>query len=128
MNKITPLLLVLFAVILSSCSAQPRKVNSEAAVVSAEAEEVTGPSREAVFVYNNTENLPSKLILALSSEPILLPSGYARLVGVVSGGKKTACFEIGGRGLALGEGEEIDDYRIVGIYGSHVVLKKYVSR
>ncbi len=81
------------------------------------------PSRETVYLYGN-KNSPSRFTLSLAGEPRLLPSGYARLAGLVSGQRWTACVEIGGRGLALGEGEGFDDYRIVRIGGDYVALEK----
>ncbi len=82
------------------------------------------PSRETVYLYGN-KNLPSRFTLSLAGEPRLLPSGYARLAGLVSGLRWTACVEIGGRGLALEEGEGFDDYRIVRIKGDHILLERH---
>ncbi|MBN3033221.1 MAG: hypothetical protein JW873_03920 [Candidatus Saganbacteria bacterium] len=118
---------------LSACAPQPAAVavDSYEPAVSAEVEAPPAASREALFVYSSNKNPPSRLVLSLTGEPRLLPSGYIRLVGVVSGpclpagrGKPTACLEIGGRGLALGEGESVDDYRIVRIAGDRLVLER----
>ena len=119
-------ILLLLAALLSSCAAERPKapVIIERPDLSAEAETAPAPSREAVFIYGGRKNLASRLILTLTGEPVLLPSGYVRLVGVVSGGKPTACLEIGGRGLALGAGETVDDYRIVGIGADSAVLER----
>jgi hypothetical protein len=126
MKQTTCLLLIVLAVLLSSCASQPSKglINNETTDISAEAEAVPIPSRESVFIYSGRKNPASRLILTLSGEPVLLSSGYIRLVGVVSGGKPTACLEIGGRGLALEEGETVDDYRIVSMGGDRVVLER----
>jgi len=126
MKRIRIVLLIAFAgIMLSSCSLQSHKpVLSEETAATEETEAAEIPSREAVFVYGNQKNSPSKLVLTFSSEPVLLPSGYVRLVGVVSGGRPIACLEIGGRGLALGEGELVDAYRVVGIGSNNVVLER----
>jgi hypothetical protein len=127
MKKTTCVLLIALALLLSACASQPpRKIvnNDSEPAVSGEAETVSEPSRESVFIYSKRQSLSSRLVLSLAGEPVLLPSGYIRLVGVVSGGKPTACLEIGGRGLALEEGETIDAYRIVRINGHTVVLER----
>jgi len=127
MKKIALILSLALVMFLSACSAQPSKprvINNEAAGVSEEPEAVAVPSREAVFVYGDRRSLSSRLVLTLAGEPVLLPSGYVRLAGVVSGRRKTVCVEIGGRGLALEEGETADDYRIVRISGDRVVLER----
>lgn len=127
MRKIALFLSLTMIVFLSACSSAPTKpviIDKEASGFSEEAEVVSAPSRESVFVYGNRKNAASHLILTLTGEPVLLPSGYVRLAGVVSGGRKTACVEIGGRGLALEEGEVIDDYRIVRINYDNVVLER----
>ena len=126
MRKTTCLLLIVLAVLVASCASQTPKVliSNETTGISAEAEAVPVPSREAVFIYGGRNRTASRLILTLSGEPVLLSSGYVRLVGVVSGGRRAACLEFGGRGLALGEGETVDDYRIVGIGSDQVVLER----
>jgi hypothetical protein len=116
-------LLFLFAVaacLLTSCAPQSEK----AAPITEETEEMTAPSREAVFIYDQKKSLPDKLNLGFASEPILLPSGYLRLVGVVSGGRPIACLEIGGRGLAVGEGESLDAYKVRSISRDRVQLER----
>lgn len=115
----------ILALLLSSCSfknSEPQGIIEDQA--SLEAEGIAAPSREAVFLYNDAKTLPKRVALNLAGEPVLLPSGYVRLVGVVSGGKPIACLEIGGRGLALGKGEMVNDYRIIGIAGDRVVLER----
>jgi hypothetical protein len=126
MKKIACFLLIPLVMFLAACAAQPRKVINDSAIstVSEEAEVVSVPSRESVFVYGNRKNLSARLVLALTGEPVLLPSGYLRLAGVVSGERKTVCLELGGRGLALTEGEAIDDYRIVRISDNTAILEK----
>ncbi|MDD5593986.1 MAG: hypothetical protein PHG97_04555 [Candidatus Margulisbacteria bacterium] len=125
MKKNAGLLLLALLVMLSACAAQPRKtiVNNDDAPAASE-EASASPSREAIFIYGSRKNLPARLILGLAGEPVLLPSGYVRLVGVVSGGRPIACLEIGGRGLALEKGETIDDYQVIRIDGDRVVLER----
>ena len=117
-------LLLLVPILLAACAPQPRQIAIEKPpAISDEVEATVVPSREPVFVYGNKSS-PARLVLFLTGEPTLLPSGYARLAGVVSGQRSTACVEIGGRGLALEEGENVDDYRVVRIKGDHVVLER----
>jgi hypothetical protein len=126
MRKIACFLLIPLVMVLSACAPQPRKTIKEDAIltVSEEAETASAPSRESVFVYGNRKTFSSLMVLTLTGEPVLLPSGYLRLAGVVCGERRTACLELGGRGLALEEGEVIDDYRIVRINHDTAVLEK----
>ncbi len=126
MKAYKPFLGILIIFILTSCSSHKRIEDSaiKENAVTEEAETVESPTREAVFVYGNPKDCPKRLVLTLAGEPVLLPSGYVRLVGVVSGGRPIACLEIGGRGLALGKGENINDYRVVGINDDSVVLER----
>lgn len=81
--------------------------------------------RGSVYVYGQARVTdPQQIILRLNGEPLLLPSGYARVVGVVSGVSPVACLEIGGRGLALGEGDRLDDYQVSEILEQSIVLQK----
>lgn len=111
--------------LLCSCAAKapaPARLE-ESDVASAEAEEAVA-SREAVFTYGSSKNLAPRLTLKISGEPVLLPSGYVRLVGVVSGDRQVACLDIGGRGLALEKGEMVDDYRVSRVSADSVVLER----
>ena len=122
-----PILIVIFlAIFLSACAPRPNQVeknaNSFVESTTEEVESVVEASREVVFTYGGQQNLPPRLILTLGGEPVLFPSGYVRLVGVVSGGKPTACLELGGRGLALGIDDSLDGYRMASIQGQEVVL------
>lgn len=107
---------------LSSCAAKNRNVSIDDGLAVATDEAVaTESTREPVFIYGDPK-LPKSLELKLSGEPLLFPSGYVRLVGVVSGWKPIACLEVGGRGLALGVGENVDGYTINCISEDRVVL------
>jgi len=122
--------LIFMSLTISSCTSRsPQTFQAiEPVTPSEEAETVEAPSREAVYTYSNQKKLAEKMILKFSSEPILLPSGYVRLVGVVSGGRPVACLEIGGRGLVLGKGGEIDDYRVCGIGNDYVLLERSAGK
>ncbi|MBI5078705.1 hypothetical protein HZB08_01615 [Candidatus Saganbacteria bacterium] len=113
---------LLTVVFLSSCSSYKEKPAVRERVteeVSSEAGSSPAPSSgEAVFVYGN----PDKIILTLGGEALLLPSGYARLAGVVKGEEWSACLEIGGREQAVAVGEVIDGYRIKSISGKNMDL------
>jgi hypothetical protein len=81
--------------------------------------------RGSVFVYGQGRSSGSaRITLQLNGEPLLLPAGYARVVGVVNGDSPVACLEIGGRGLALAPGDRVDDYRVVAVKERTVVLQK----
>jgi hypothetical protein len=126
MKKMMLFILLVTLPLLSACSSrnQPRATfESDASCASEEAETIDPATREAVFVYGGAQP-PKRLVLSFAGEPFLLPSGYVRLVGVVSGGRPIALIEIGGRGLALGKGENINDYRVVGINDNSVVLER----
>ncbi len=119
-------LLAAAALSLTACSSD-NKIESPAASGEAAGEEMSqeqASTRESVFIYNQQKSLPDRIVLGFNCGPILLPSGYARLAGVVSGGNPIACLEIGGRGLALSQGEKADDYRVVRIGGDSVILEK----
>ncbi|MFA5113313.1 MAG: hypothetical protein WC529_03335 [Candidatus Margulisiibacteriota bacterium] len=92
-------------------SFEPENLTPEAAAI----------SNEAVAVYDQAAD---RVVLRLAGEPGRLPGGSGRLVGVVSGGKKVALLDLGGRGLALAEGDRLDDYRVVGIAGDRLLLKR----
>jgi len=112
--------LLILASMLSACAPEPprMRLNDEPTVVS------DAPSREAVFTYNDKKEMPRRLVLSLAGEPLLLPSGYVRLAGVVRGERPVALIEIGGRGLALAKGESVDDYRVVRVDGDNIVLER----
>jgi hypothetical protein len=79
--------------------------------------------REPIFVYKDQSPEASKRIsLKLNGEPLLLTSGYVRLAGVVSGGRPIALVEVGGKGLALENGDKVSGYRVFGISKKHVQL------
>ena len=117
------MLVLVLAPLLLGCVPRPHISLDRGPAVSEEAEPVSLPTRESVYLYGD-KSLPNRLTLSFSGEPRLLASGYARLAGVVSGQRRTACVEIGGRGLALEKGEMVDAYRITGIESDHVVLEK----
>ena len=123
LNLIIIGLLVLFLV---SCASHKEAANQaiEVAAASPEAEATDAPSREAVFTYGGRNELPGKVVLRISGDPVLFPVGYVRLVGVVGGGRPTACLEVGGKGIALEKGEEISGYRMVSIDDDHILLKR----
>jgi hypothetical protein len=126
MDKIFFLLIALAGVMLSSCSAtgEPaHKSEEDTVAVEAEPAEVA-PSREAIFVYGEQKAVRKRVTLTFGSQPILLLSGYVRLAGVVRGESPTALVEIGGGGLAVGLGDEVDGYRVSRIEGDKVVLVK----
>ncbi len=115
---------------MASCSSDQTEQKVSSSVdspdgITIEAESISeGISREAVFIYGNKADPRKNITLKVGGEPILLPSGYLRLSGVVRGCQPIACLESGGRGLVLGKGEKMDDYRVVRIDGDHVILEK----
>lgn len=86
---------------------------------------VEAEKREAVFVYKDkSPHTSRKLTLKLNGEPVLLASGYVRLAGVVSGGRPIALIEVGGRALALRNGDTFSGYQILNIVYDQVSLRK----
>jgi hypothetical protein len=122
--RLLPLLTLLVA--LSACAAPgPKEVRPQTkSYSSAETEGIEVVTREAVYLYNETKALSRQVTIKIGGEPFLLPSGYARLAGVVSGGRPVAWLEIGGRGLAVSLGETVDGYRITRIDEGLIVLRK----
>ncbi len=120
------MILAVGTLLLSSCASddQHTAVKENDTVSSDDTMVERTATREPVFVYNQPKKVPDRIVLSFSSGPILLPSGYVRLAGVVSGGDPIACLEIGGRGLAFLRGEKADDYRVERINGDSVILEK----
>jgi hypothetical protein len=134
MKKRIFLLLLLMLPLLSACASPPSKVysSSEESVASqqsldaqeTQAASVELPSREAVFIYGNAKDLPAQIILRLGGAPLLLLSGYVRLVGIVAGENPAALVEVGGKGLALEVGDDFEGYQLSSIAQGKVVLRK----
>jgi hypothetical protein len=92
-------------------SFEPENITAEAVII----------SNEAVRIYDQAA---ARIVFRLMGEPGRLPGGFGRLVGVVSGRKTVALLDLGGRGLALTEGDRVDDYRVSRITGDKLVLTK----
>jgi hypothetical protein len=121
--------LILLGLFLVSCApskeGQLEIAKDDAEMVEEEMITVEADSREALFVYDQQlQPAKDELILKFDDEPLLLASGYVRLVGVVSGGMPLALLEVGGRGLCAGVGEEVAEYKITQIAGKSVCLKR----
>lgn len=118
-------LLIVVPLLLSSCSSEEILSKQPPQVIEENPTTVEVEAREPIFVYSaQQKRLPARVVLRLAGEPLLFPSGYVRLAGVVSGGRPMALLEVGGRGLALGEEEKLDDYRVVGIEDDRVLLER----
>jgi hypothetical protein len=115
--------LFVLALLLSSCSSKPQE-SSNISEISEEAVVASTPTAEPVYLYGTKSDLPGRLTVKLTDVPILFPSGYLRLAGIVQSKRIIALFDIGGKSFVLQEGEKIDDYRVVGITNNHVLLKK----
>ena len=123
------ILLISCALMLASCSSSKEKAEvsleeEESEIIVEKAPSAEVEARKPIYVY---ENKPEKIFLKkvtlrLNSEPLLLPSGYVRLVGVVSGGRPMALIEVGGRGLCVGIGEAVGAYRVVQILKKGIKL------
>ena len=114
---------LLVGMILTACAAKAPPPEREFIPEIATTPEVE--PRGSVYVYGQGRPANAERVtLQLNGEPLLLPSGYARVVGVVSGSCPVACVEIGGRGLALGVGDKLDDYQVVSINERTIVLQK----
>jgi len=121
-------LIVFLALLLVSCSSpkeEPKveRVPDDAEFVEEQVATVEADPRKPLFVYKNQlPNALDEIILQLNSEPVLLTSGYVRLVGVVSGGKPLALVEVGGKGRCVSVGDSVEGYLVDFIYNDKVKL------
>jgi len=124
------ILLFLLILALSSCSPrQPAEVVAspeDLPVVEAQPPSIEARPREPLYTYEKDPGPanPDSFCLSLNDEPLLLPDGYVRLVGVVSGGKPIALIEVGGRGRCARMGDRIGDHVVVGIGPGSARLRK----
>ncbi|MFH1389181.1 MAG: hypothetical protein ABIH56_00425 [Candidatus Margulisiibacteriota bacterium] len=118
-HRLDCLIIIFFACFLTSCAVSEPPEQGSLTVQSVPDEE---PTREAVYVYNEKPAVNDSL--ELRSEPLLLSSGYARLVGVVRGDRQVALIELGGRGLTAVVGDAVDGYAIEKIGRAAVYLRK----
>ncbi len=123
--------LVLAILALSSCSSRPEQVEVKAEEEELRVEEEIAPTaeaeaREAVYIYKAHPGQVSsdKITLAMNDDPLLLPDGYVRLVGVVSGGKPIAVIEVGGRGVVVERGDQVCGYTLILIDKGKILLKR----
>ncbi|NQT30359.1 MAG: hypothetical protein HQ596_07290 [Candidatus Saganbacteria bacterium] len=122
--------LLILSLLLVSCSSP--KEDPKVVIEKEEAESLEGQtatleaqSRQQIYAYeNNVDKNPKEVILKLNAEPLLLTSGYVRLVGVVSGGKPLALIEVSGSGLCVGIGDEVGKYKVCKIFNEQVQLEK----
>ena len=131
MNKIFKgAFVIVLALLLTSCSGsgkEPKTAVREEPLEVVESREntVEVDPREPLYVYKNQPAADQQeIVLRLNAEPLLLTSGYVRLVGVVSGGKPLALIEVGGRGLGVEIGDEVGEYQVVDISAKSVCLIK----
>jgi hypothetical protein len=127
-GRLVPLLLLVF--MLSSCSGGER-VNPVVEEQEDEAVEISAVSaeadpREPLYVYKDEPKAVAaeEIILALHADPVLLPVGYVRLAGMVSGVRPLALLDIAGKGRGIMVGDLVAGYRVVGVFGKQVVLNK----
>jgi hypothetical protein len=125
------ILFLSIVVMLSSCSSDREKAEvpleeKEIEVVQEQAAAPEALARKPVFIYQDQpEQISSQeVILRLNAEPVLLSSGYVRLVGVVSGGRPLALIEVAGKGLGVAAGEEVGDYKVLWISERGIKLRK----
>ncbi len=121
--------IILLALALSSCAFVKEKAGvnleeQESEILVEEAPSAEVDARKPIYVYENKPEKVTlrKVTLTLNSEPLLLPNGYVRLVGVVSGGKPIALIEVGGRGICIEIGETVGAYRVVRISKKEIKL------
>jgi hypothetical protein len=123
MNK-SMSMLILLAFFLSSCASatDTQKVADDEPFFDPPAT-AEAAKREPVFVYKDqTANTSKKVSLRLNGEPVLLTSGYVRLAGVVSGGRPIALVEVGGRALALRNGDTVSGYQVLNIVNDQISM------
>ncbi|MEE8637864.1 MAG: hypothetical protein V3T21_02350 [Candidatus Margulisiibacteriota bacterium] len=123
------ILIVLLVLALSSCASVKEKAEvsleeEESEIIAEKAASAEGDVRKPIYVYENQPKKVSlkEITLTMHSEPLLLPNGYVRLVGVVSGGRPMALIEVGGRGLCVDVGDEIGKYRVAWISREKIKL------
>jgi len=123
-------LLIIFALCLCSCASPQEEPDLSSQEEDDEIVEEKVVSREALYIYQ--QNQPAvdlqEITLSLNSEPLLLLSGYVRLVGVVSGRNPTALVEVAGKGLCVKVGEEIRGYKATSISEDKIQLTKEGGR
>ena len=122
--------IVLLILALSSCASIKEEpgdgFEKEPEMIVEEAPSVEADVRQPIYVYENHPervNL-SKVFLKLNAEPLLLPNGYVRLAGVVSGGRPMALVEVGGRGIVVGRGDQVCGYKLISINKERILLKR----
>lgn len=124
------LTLIFITLFLSSCSISKGekvidKQESEPEVVEEQIATVEIEDREPIFVYDNKQQPEGDLeevYLKIGDQPLLLPLGYVRLVGVVSGRSPLALIEVGGRGIYIAVGDAIAGYYVNNISGFNISL------
>ncbi len=118
------IIIVSIIFLLCGCSSPQEEI-----IISEEKEEeseIIQPSREAVYVYNQQpENNSKQITLKLNNEPLLMPEGSMRLLGVVVGGRrKQVLLEVAGEGRFFSEGDNIQGYQLIQISESKITLRK----
>lgn len=120
--------IILLILALSSCSSVKEKEEvildeDQSEIIKEQLPSDEADARAPIYVYQNQSEKVSlkEVTLKLNAEPLLLPNGYVRLVGVVSGGSPMALIEVGGRGRLVEVGDGIGKYRVAGI--SEKVIK-----
>ena len=122
------ILLLLSLLIICACAPAQETVKATEETEPLGTEEVASQEvapRSPLFVYNNqASKSPAEFTLSINASPLLLPDGYVRLVGVVSGGNPLALIEVGGRGLCLQLGETFSGYQVAVIDQREIKLVK----
>jgi len=122
--------LILAVLALSSCSARNKAEATtppdETEILEEDVPTPEAEARETIYIYKeHPEQVSSdKITLVMNNDPLLLPDGYVRLVGVVSGGKPIAVIEVGGRGRIVGGGDKMGEYRVARIFPQEILLVK----
>ncbi|MFH1617627.1 MAG: hypothetical protein ABIB65_03520 [Candidatus Margulisiibacteriota bacterium] len=114
------LILIMTALILSSCSPAPEPKPVPAPVSEPRP---APPARKQVF---DQKSSPDSTVITLSfaSEPVQLDCGFIRLTGIVEGDNgKSTLLELGGKGFSCIQGEVFEKgYKLAQIKDREVVI------
>lgn len=80
---------------------------------------INEPTREASIL---SIEKPKTIFIPANKEPIETCLGYIRVSGIIFSNSISAILEIGGNGIVVGQGDQVQDYKIQNINESGVVL------
>jgi hypothetical protein len=127
MNYSVLVILMILVLTLTACApSESQPLPSDQTINIEPSEEAeTGPSREAVYIYNEqSASNPAALSLQMNTEPVQVGNTYIRLVGIIEGLNPVALVEVNGKGASIGLGERVGGYCLTSISRNAVQLKR----